>query len=228
VQRWCVAADGAMGRECVVLDGIGAGAIHHSGRLRFGTDGHLYVVTGDVGQGRLAQDPARSTARSCGCPCSSTAHRRTARRSTRSGTRTRKDSTGSPAATGWSSLTTAPAGSTGSYVVAALRGQSLRCLSFTGDRVTGEDVLLDATHARFAPSSKALTERCTSRPATVTDGRGRPQPTTASRASSRPRRISTSRATASPRLWRPGATRCRRDVTVTVQRGRCYSSISIR
>lgn len=57
MQRWRVAADGAMSLEGVVLDGIRAGAIHDSGRLRFGPDGHLYVLTGDAGQGRLAQDP---------------------------------------------------------------------------------------------------------------------------------------------------------------------------
>jgi glucose/arabinose dehydrogenase len=40
-----------------VLDSIRAGAIHDSGRLRFGPDGHLYVVTRDAGQRQLAQDP---------------------------------------------------------------------------------------------------------------------------------------------------------------------------
>jgi len=38
-----------------VLDGIRAGAIHDSGRLRFGPDRRLYVVTGDAGQRALAQ-----------------------------------------------------------------------------------------------------------------------------------------------------------------------------
>ena len=38
-----------------VLDGIRAGAIHDSGRLRFGPDRRLYVVTGDAGQRNLAQ-----------------------------------------------------------------------------------------------------------------------------------------------------------------------------
>jgi glucose/arabinose dehydrogenase len=58
VQRWRVGDDGTMSREAVVLDGIRAGRIHDSGRLRFGPDGNLYVLTGDAGQRRLAQDPA--------------------------------------------------------------------------------------------------------------------------------------------------------------------------
>ena len=44
--------------EAVVLDGIEAGTIHDSGRLRFGPDGRLYVATGDAGNGDLAQDPS--------------------------------------------------------------------------------------------------------------------------------------------------------------------------
>lgn len=55
VQRWRVGADAMMTRDGVVLDGIRAGTIHDSGRLRFGPDGDLYVATGDAGQGRLAQ-----------------------------------------------------------------------------------------------------------------------------------------------------------------------------
>ena len=38
---------------------------------------------------------------------------------------------------------------TGSYVVAALRGRSLHRLTLTGDRVTGEEVLLDGTYGRL-------------------------------------------------------------------------------
>ncbi len=38
-----------------VLDGIRAGQIHDSGRLRFGPDRRLYVVTGDAGRRQLAQ-----------------------------------------------------------------------------------------------------------------------------------------------------------------------------
>jgi glucose/arabinose dehydrogenase len=41
--------------EETVLDGIVAGRIHDSGRLRFGPDRRLYVVTGDAGRRELAQ-----------------------------------------------------------------------------------------------------------------------------------------------------------------------------
>jgi len=44
-------------RDATILDGIEAGAIHDSGRIRFGPDGRLYVATGDAGQPELAQDP---------------------------------------------------------------------------------------------------------------------------------------------------------------------------
>jgi glucose/arabinose dehydrogenase len=56
VQRWRVGQDASMSLNGVVLGGIRAGTIHDSGRLRFGPDDQLYVVTGDAGQGRLAQD----------------------------------------------------------------------------------------------------------------------------------------------------------------------------
>ena len=42
--------------EAVVLDGIRAGSIHDSGRLRIGPDRRLYVATGDAGDGDLAQE----------------------------------------------------------------------------------------------------------------------------------------------------------------------------
>jgi len=48
-------ADGRMRADGTVLDGIRAGRIHDSGRLRFGPDDRLYVVTGDAGQRALAQ-----------------------------------------------------------------------------------------------------------------------------------------------------------------------------
>lgn len=51
--RW---ADGELRPEAVVLDGIRAGFIHDSGRLRIGPDERLYVATGDAGEGDLAQD----------------------------------------------------------------------------------------------------------------------------------------------------------------------------
>jgi glucose/arabinose dehydrogenase len=55
VQRWRVAGDGSLTRDGVVLGGIRSGSIHDSGRLRFGPDRNLYVVTGDAGTGALAQ-----------------------------------------------------------------------------------------------------------------------------------------------------------------------------
>ena len=54
VQRWRLSA-GALRRDAVVLGGIAAGAIHDSGRLRFGPDRRLYIATGDAGRGELAQ-----------------------------------------------------------------------------------------------------------------------------------------------------------------------------
>jgi glucose/arabinose dehydrogenase len=54
VQRWRFGA-GRLRRDGVVLGGITAGSIHDSGRLRFGPDRRLYVVTGDAGQRALAQ-----------------------------------------------------------------------------------------------------------------------------------------------------------------------------
>jgi glucose/arabinose dehydrogenase len=55
LQRWKVAADGTLTRDAVVLDGIAAGPVHDSGRIRFGPDRRLYVLTGDAGNPRLAQ-----------------------------------------------------------------------------------------------------------------------------------------------------------------------------
>lgn len=55
LQRYRVAGDGKMSKDGVVLDGIEAGPIHDSGRIRFGPDEQLYVLTGDAGDGRLAQ-----------------------------------------------------------------------------------------------------------------------------------------------------------------------------
>jgi quinoprotein glucose dehydrogenase len=55
VQRWRVAGNGSLTRDAVVLTGIRAGSIHDSGRIRFGPDRNLYVLTGDSGNGELAQ-----------------------------------------------------------------------------------------------------------------------------------------------------------------------------
>ncbi|MGH3361423.1 MAG: PQQ-dependent sugar dehydrogenase [Nocardioides sp.] len=49
-------AGGGLGPPEVVLDGIPKGFIHDGGRLEFGPDGHLYVSTGETGDGALAQD----------------------------------------------------------------------------------------------------------------------------------------------------------------------------
>ena len=54
VQRWRMRGD-RLRRDGVVLDGIRAGEIHDSGRLAFGPDDRLYVLTGDAGDRRLAQ-----------------------------------------------------------------------------------------------------------------------------------------------------------------------------
>jgi glucose/arabinose dehydrogenase len=45
-----------LGQPEVVLDGIPRGAIHDGGRLLFGSDGNLFVSTGETGQEQLAQD----------------------------------------------------------------------------------------------------------------------------------------------------------------------------
>jgi len=42
--------------ETVLIDQIPAYRIHNGGRIGFGPDGRLYVATGDVGQGELAQN----------------------------------------------------------------------------------------------------------------------------------------------------------------------------
>ena len=40
-----------------LVTGVGAGAVHDSGRIAFGPDQRLYVSTGDAGEPALAQDP---------------------------------------------------------------------------------------------------------------------------------------------------------------------------
>jgi len=45
----------ALAGEAVILDGIPAGSIHDGSRVAFGPDGHLWVTTGETGNGELAQ-----------------------------------------------------------------------------------------------------------------------------------------------------------------------------
>ena len=47
---------GRLTEDAVILGGIAAGPIHDSGRIAFGPDDRLYVLTGDAGQEALAQD----------------------------------------------------------------------------------------------------------------------------------------------------------------------------
>jgi glucose/arabinose dehydrogenase len=47
-----------LGERVVLLDNIPAAAIHDGGRLRIGTDGFLYITTGDAASQGLAQDLA--------------------------------------------------------------------------------------------------------------------------------------------------------------------------
>lgn len=204
VQRWRVAANGVMTREAVVLGGIRAGRIHDSGRLRFGPDDQLYVLTGDAGEQDLAQDrrslngkvlrltrqqyrasTTRPTILSLG-------HRNPQGLDWQPGSDRLVITDHGPSGLdsccdevdvivpganyGWPEVfgknhgrftapahlwqkTVAPSGAafvsapgsswTGSLLVGTLRGQSLRRLSFQGDRVTGEQVLFNGTYGRL-------------------------------------------------------------------------------
>lgn len=44
-----------LGGETILLDGVPAGSNHNGSRVAFGPDGHLWVTTGDSGNGDLAQ-----------------------------------------------------------------------------------------------------------------------------------------------------------------------------
>ena len=49
--------DGVVTEDRVLLDGVPGGAFHDGGRMQFGPDGKLYIVTGDGGEPEHAQDP---------------------------------------------------------------------------------------------------------------------------------------------------------------------------
>ena len=206
VQRWRVAPDATMTRDGVVLGGIRAGSIHDSGRLRFGPDGDLYVVTGDAGQGSLAQDlrslngkvlrlsPQQYRTSTSTPTVVSIGHRNPQGLDWQPGTDRLVITDHGPSGFdgpsccdeldvvveggdyGWPQVfgrehgrfrapamlwqrTIAPSGAafvslpgsswTGSYLVAALRGTALHRLTFNGDQVTGEQVLLDGTYGRL-------------------------------------------------------------------------------
>jgi glucose/arabinose dehydrogenase len=53
--RW---ADDSLTADGVALEGVRTASFHTSGRIRFGPDDRLYVVTGDAGDPESAQDPA--------------------------------------------------------------------------------------------------------------------------------------------------------------------------
>lgn len=49
-------ADDRMSDERILVDGLSGGPIHNGGRLRFGPDGKLWILTGDGGNASTAQD----------------------------------------------------------------------------------------------------------------------------------------------------------------------------
>lgn len=209
VQRWRVAANTTMTQDAVVLGGITAGAVHDSGRLRFGPDGDLYVLTGDAGQSELSQDRKslngkvlrlneqqyRSTTSTP--TIVSLGHRNPQGLDWQPGSNRLVISDHGPSGGqsccdevdvivaggnyGWPEVfgkdhgkfrapaklwqeTIAPSGAafvsrrgsawTGSLLVAALRGESLRRLTFDGDRVVAEQVLYDGTYGRLRAVSE--------------------------------------------------------------------------
>lgn len=47
----------SLSEEKFIVDNLPGGTNHNSGRLRFGPDGKLYILTGDAGRSSTAQDP---------------------------------------------------------------------------------------------------------------------------------------------------------------------------
>jgi aldose sugar dehydrogenase len=58
VERF-VYENGQLRRERAILGGLSGASNHNAGRLRFGPDGKLYVLTGDAAEPSLSQDLAR-------------------------------------------------------------------------------------------------------------------------------------------------------------------------
>jgi glucose/arabinose dehydrogenase len=233
LQRWRVGEDAVMERDAVVLDGIEAGEIHDSGRLRFGPDGNLYLATGEAGRGELAQDPDGLNGKvlrltpeqyrgTTDTPAIvSLGHRNPQGLDWQPGSDrlvitdhgpsgfdgpsccdevdvvVEGGNYGWPEVFGddhgrfvapvklWDRPPVAPSGAafvslpesswTGSYVVATLRGRSLRRLMFDGDRVTDEQVLFEDEYGRL----RAVVEGPDGAlyvTTSNTDGRGDPGP----------------------------------------------------
>jgi glucose/arabinose dehydrogenase len=58
VVRYRLETSGLM-EDKTILQGLAGGQIHNGGRLRFGPDGKLYILTGDAARPDFAQDPKR-------------------------------------------------------------------------------------------------------------------------------------------------------------------------
>ena len=174
VQRWRMRGD-RLRRDGVVLDGIRAGVIHDSGRLAFGPDERLYVLTGDAGQGKLAHVVPQGLAWQPGTGRLFTTEHGPSGFDGPSGDDEvnvvdRGDNFGWPEVRGadhgrfdapafvWSK-TVAPSGAafvtrpgltwTGDLLVAALKGTVLIRLRADGASVTGEQRLLDDRYGRL-------------------------------------------------------------------------------
>ncbi|HWC27335.1 MAG TPA: PQQ-dependent sugar dehydrogenase [Solirubrobacteraceae bacterium] len=193
-------ADGRLSLDRIILGEIAAGAIHDSGRIAFGPDSRLYVLTGDAGRPRLAQDPGSRNGkvlrmtpeqyRGVGGAAEivSLGHRNPQGLDWEPGSgrliATEHGPTGDDEINeiregsnyGWPEVTgaehgrftaplvvyeqtIAPSGATfveregsdwtGDYLVAALRGEQLRRLTFDGDRVTRNEALFEGRFGRL-------------------------------------------------------------------------------